>query len=131
MPVLWAFDGTEPLRVISARGLMNCVCRYWGRVEQARIVLSSRQLAGGRFARWFEPRETQDLRACADTRRDGGWSCGFMRRTRPMVENGAGVELRRAVLGDALLRRTEDNSRTSEHGQLQAMLLQLRWFLNL
>ncbi len=53
-----------------------------------------------------------------------------MRRTRRMGENGAGVELRRAVRGHASLRRTEDNSRMSEDGLLQAMLLELRWFLN-
>ena len=53
-----------------------------------------------------------------------------MRRAGRMAENGAGVELRRAVRGHASLRRTEDNSRMSEDGLLQAMLLELRWFLN-
>ena len=53
-----------------------------------------------------------------------------MRPARRMAENGAGVELRRAVGGHAWLRRTQDNSRMSEDGPLQAMLLQLRWFVN-
>ena len=54
----------------------------------------------------------------------------FMRRRRRMAENGAGVELRRAVRRHASLRRRRDNSRMSEDGLLQAMLLQLGCSLN-
>jgi hypothetical protein len=82
---------------------MNCVSRCCGRALQGSVVLSSREQAEGWPARWFEPRETQDLCACADTRRGRGGSCAFMRRTRRMAENGAGVELRRAVRGHLII----------------------------
>ena len=97
---------------------------------QASGVLSVWGQAEGCPAKWFEPRETEDLCTCGDTRRDRGWSCAFMRRARRMAENEAGVELRRNVRGRALLRRTQDNSRMSEGGPLQALLQQLRWLLS-
>jgi hypothetical protein len=59
--------------VISALGLMNCVYRWWRQALQVSVVLSGREQAKGWPAKWFEPRETQDLRACAETMRGRGW----------------------------------------------------------